>query len=135
VAGGFVLGVVVGVLLVGLLRLGNPEFPTVTAPSATLVPSESATASSSTTVAGGAGAEVNAACLRVIQEAREVYDIIGGVGTAAADVDLRQLNEIVRQLEPIRTRLGGDLSECQVDTSVSRAPAESPASPQMTPTR
>lgn len=135
VAGSFVLGVVVGVLLVGLLRLGNPEFPSATAPSATLVPSGSATASSSTTVGGGAEAQVNASCLRVIEEAQQVYDIITGVREAAADVDLRKLDEIVRQLQPIQTRLGSDLSECKVDTSVSRAPAESQTSPQVTPTR
>ena len=80
------------------------------------------------------GAQINAACLRVIDHAKEVHDILTGVGQATADVDLQRLDDMVRQLQPIEPELGRDLQQCQVDANLSGPPGGSGASPDPTGT-
>ena len=123
----FVVGVAVGVVTVGLLSSGVPNFPTASEPSATAPPTSAG--SSSAGGSAGASAEVNAACLRVISEAQELYDILTGVGPAAADVDLQRLDDIVRQLQPIQPRLQRDLEDCNVDTRLGGSSGTSSPSP------
>ena len=55
-------------------------------------------------VPGAASAEVNAACVRVINEAHDVSVILSEVGPAASEVDLQQLDDIVRRLQSIQPR-------------------------------
>jgi hypothetical protein len=129
----FVVGFVFGVVAVGLLNVTTPRFGTAGGPG-------------STPTAGGpppgggvpvvAEARVNAACLAVINEAQDVYTVLTGVDEAVTDVDLQALDDIVRRLQPIETRLGRDLQNCRVDTSVVSEPTGS-ATPQPTgtPTR
>jgi hypothetical protein len=74
-------------------------------------------------------ARVNAACLRVINEAQDVYRIISGLGEAANDVDLQRLDDIVRRLQPIEPRLARDLQECRVDTQLAGDPSAAPSTP------
>ena len=101
------------------------------APTSTTGPT--ANQSTATSTAGpSAGAHVNAACLRVIDHAKEVHDILAGVGEATADVDLQRLDDMVRQLQPIEPELGRDLQQCQVDANVSGPPGGSGASPDPT---
>lgn len=130
----FVVGVGLGVLLVGLLRLGTPTFPTATGPTATTTPA----AGSSSPAGAAAEARVNAACLRVLDEAQQISRILSGVDEATADVDLQRLDDIVRQLQPIEPRLARDLQDCRVDTSVGSGPTSSTSpdsrTPQPTPT-
>lgn len=128
----FVVGLVVGVIAVGLLSSGKPDFPTVAGSPDTRTSPFPTTA--------GASAEVNASCLEVINEAQELYNILNGVGEAAADVDLQRLDDIVRQLQPIQPRLQRDLQNCNVNTGVgsepgTSAPTPTPTVPQTTPTR
>jgi hypothetical protein len=131
----FVVGVVVGVLAVGLLDIRRPDFspPPGSAPSTTPSPA------GGQSVPGAASAEVNAACLRVINEAHDVSVILSEVGPAASAVDLQQLDDIVRQLQSIQPRLDRDLADCKVKTEIATPSAEPSASstpsPAATPTR
>lgn len=125
-----VVGVAVGVIATGLLRSDSPVAPTAPGPTAT--PATPSSQPSVDTTAGSAGAQVNAACLRVIQDAQEVYEIIAGVGEATADVDLQRLDDMVRQLQPIEPRLQRDLQDCNVATSAAPNPGQ--ATPTASPT-
>jgi hypothetical protein len=131
----------VGGVAIGLLSSGTRDTaPPTTTPATTAdKPSPAATAT-----VGAAEARVNAACLRVISEAQEVYDVLSGVGEAVDDVDLQRLDDMVRQLQPIEPCLKRDLEACNVDTSVERdldatsaspSPSGSHASASPTPTR
>jgi hypothetical protein len=121
----FVAGLVVGVLIVGFLYRTTPDFST--------APSASPTSPSPTggqSVPAAASAQVNAACLRVINEARDVSTILGEVGPAITAVNLQQLDDIVRRLQSIQSRLDDDLRDCKVDAQVSgtATPVPSPLS-------
>jgi hypothetical protein len=107
--GVFVGGVVVGVLLVGLLSAGTPDFA-----SQSLDNPASASPRPSARVEVAAQARVNAACLRVINEAQDVYSALTGLDEAVTDVDLGTLDDIVRRLQPIEPRLARDLQACEV---------------------
>ncbi len=126
----FVGGLVVGVLAVGLLTGTTPDFG-----------AGSGGAPSAPTTRGGvpvvAEARVNAACLSAINEAQDMYTVLTDVGPAAQDVDLQQLDDIVRRLQPIQGRLGPALQNCRVDTSVANNASEAPSTPlpTSTPTR
>lgn len=122
----FAIGMAVGAILLALLRPGVPETtptPTPTTGSGTGRPTATSAAESS------AGAQVNAACLRVIDHAKEVHDILTGVDEATADVDLQRLDDMVRKLQPIEPELGRDLQQCEVDANVGGSPGVSEASP------
>lgn len=123
----FVAGVVVGVLAVGLLSVGKPDF--VQAADSGATPRTGAPQPSDVPTAGVKGqAVVNLACLRVINEAQDVYTILAGVDQVVRDVDLQQLDDMVRRLQPVEPRLQQDLQDCRVDTSVQAGPtATSPA--------
>lgn len=128
----FVAGVVVGVLAVGLLSSGNPDFSSV---GRQPTPSSSAPSpGASGTVAVTGQAEVNAACLRVINAAQDVYTILAEVDDAASATDLQQLDDIVRRLEPIQPRLEQGLRDCRVQTGVAGGvgSASSPGQPPAT---
>ena len=131
----FVAGLVVGVLTVGLLNATTPDF---------LAQSPGAAEPTSGSGRGGPGtvpvtaeARVNAACLRVINEAQDVSTILTGVDDAVTDVDLQQLDDIVRQLQPLQPRLQRDLLDCQVDTGLATGQNptrdSTPASPEPSP--
>ena len=81
-----------------------------------------------------AEARVNAACLAVINEAQDMYNVLTGLGQAVKDVDLAQLDDIVRRLQPIEARLGQDLQACEVETGIVTNPTGSappePSTPQ-----
>lgn len=115
--GTFVAGVAVGVVGLGLLS-GSPAASTSTGQersgSARTVP---------TTVPVTATARVNEACLRVINDAQAVYSVLSGTGQLEPDVDLQQVDDLVRRLEPLQPRLEQDLPACQVSI------AEPPVTP------
>jgi hypothetical protein len=113
----FVVGFVFGIIAVGLLRLGTPEFGAQPGPGGgtaapTLAPSPGGT------VPVVAEARVNAPCLAVINSAQDMYIILTGLDEAVTDVDLQALDDIVRRLQPIEARLGQDLPRCEVDTGI-----------------
>lgn len=130
------VGIVVGVLAVGLLNVTTPDFEVGNAQTGS-----NPTSRPSFQIA--AEARVNAACLRVINEAQDVYQVLGDVGDAATEVDLRRLDDLVQRLQPVEPRLEADLANCSVDTSVTDpAPGSPPPgtplptpSPTSSPTR
>jgi hypothetical protein len=107
----FLAGTVAGVLVVGLLSSGTPDFVRASREAAANAPTPSDPAQFPVT----SEARVNAACLRVINAAQDISTILSGVDEATNDVDLQRLDDIVRQLQPIENRLRADLTECQVD--------------------
>lgn len=116
----FGVGVVVGVIAVGLLSAGKSDFPS----SGSTLPSTAATGEPTSPAAGASAvAQVNPACLQVINEAQQISNILAGVGNAAADVDLQRLDDIVRQLQPIQPKLQRDLKVCRVSADVGYGPA------------
>jgi hypothetical protein len=128
----FVAGFVFGVLAVGLLSAGTPEFGTGAVPGAGTQQTMPPTPGGSVPVV--AEARVNAACLSVINEAQDMYTVLSGLEQAITDVDMQQLDDIVRRLQPIQTRLGQDLQRCEVDTGIVTNPTEGtppqPSTPQ-----
>jgi len=120
-------GLLVGVLVAALLLAATPQFGTGPDQQAPGGAEEQPTGRS--TVPVTAEARVNAACLRVINEAQDVVRVLSGADEAVSDVDLQRLDDIVRRLQPIETRLQRDLRACRVDTSVSAGSTASPASP------
>jgi hypothetical protein len=119
-------GLLLGVLTAALLLATTPQFGTSPDQQASRDPNQQPTSRS--TVPVTAEARVNAACLRVINEAQDVVRILSGADQAVTDVDLQRLDDIVRRLQPIETRLHKDLHACRVDTSVSGASTTSPTS-------
>ena len=118
----FVAGVAIGVLIVGFLNMSTSDFPAAqsapsTSPSPVVGQSEPAAAS----------AQVNAACLRVINHAQDVATILSEVGPAITAVNLQQLDDIVRRLQSIQTRLEVDLRNCKVNAEVNSTPTAAPS--------
>ena len=111
------VGLVAGVLLVGLLDTGRPDFATAAAEQGA---SSGATSTSQPgDIPIAAEARVNAACLRVINEAQAVTGVLTGVPGATQDVDLQRLDDIVRRLQPLQPRLAQDLRDCRVSAGTS----------------
>lgn len=118
----FVVGLLVGALLVGLLS-GYPavspgasgvEEPSVDEPGAA-EPDDADTPES----AGATGQiAVNASCLRTINAAQDVFEAVQGLGEALTELDAGRLDEIVRQLQPLQRRLQSDLEDCDVDGQI-----------------
>lgn len=116
VAGTFVLGLFAGAIVLGLLQEGPPSaFPDPASPSAAGPSDEPAPSPSP-----GATAEigVNEACLRVVNQTRDVLDAIQGLGESAADLNIAGVDEAIRQLQPLEGRLREDLDACEVDTAL-----------------
>jgi hypothetical protein len=127
----FILGAIVGVLTVGLLGVTWPDFRSTQTGAASATPSP--TGGQSVPVV--ASAQVNAACLRVINDAQDVSIMLSEVGPAASAVNLQQLDDIVRRLQSIQPLLKRDLADCRVEPSAGGTPsAEPPSSPTPVPT-
>jgi hypothetical protein len=125
----FVGGVVIGVLLVGVLSAGTPDFVTANREAAA-----SASPSPSSSVEVAAEARVNAACLRVINDAQDVYSALAELDEALNDVDLGALDDIVRRLQPVEPRLARDLQDCEVIVEAAGSDATpGPSNPSSSP--
>ena len=124
----FVLGLLVGALTVGLLDEGpvvvttseSPEDGA--APAGPSLPDEDASARF----------VVSGACLRAVNAAQDTLSLLDDVGQAAAELDAATLDEIVRGLMPLQTRLQTGLEACQVAAEVSGGAGE-PGSPSADP--
>ncbi|WP_346620249.1 hypothetical protein [Blastococcus montanus] len=113
----FVLGMIVGAVTLGLLR-EDPPLPAAAAEA----PPDSAEESpgAAPTPSPGASAEitVNEACLRVVNETQDLVDVIEGLGSSAADLDIAGVDQSIRRLQPLETRLRADLAACEADTDL-----------------
>ncbi len=112
----FVVGLLAGALLVGLLSGGGTVIPAGTGDAA------------ATTAPGGADASpadpagevvVNAACLRTVNAAQDVFDVVDDLGEALSELNAGRLDQIVRQLQPLQDRLQVNLAECNVAAEIS----------------
>jgi hypothetical protein len=121
----FVVGFVLGVIAVGLLNLGTPEFAAQAGPGAGTAAPTTVAPSPGGSVPVVAEARVNAACLAVINDAQDMYAVLTGLDEAITDVDLQALDDIVRRLQPIEARLGRNLQGCEVDTGIVTNPTGS----------
>jgi hypothetical protein len=86
----------------------------------------------------GASAEiaVNEACLRVVNETRDVLDAIQELGDSAAELDIAGVDQAIRMLQPLESRLRADLAACEVDSTLPgdlAAPLPSGSSPPTAP--
>lgn len=113
-------GLLVGVLLVGVLSVTNPSF---VQEKDAAVADPAAQPSSQSTIEVEAQAQVNSACLRVINEAQDVFSILSDANQAVTEVDLKRLDDMVRRLDPIQQRLEQDLIDCEIKTSAGSSPA------------
>jgi hypothetical protein len=118
----FVAGIVIGVLIVGFLDWSTSDFS-----AAQSAPSTSPSPGVGQSEPAAASAQVNAACLRVINHAQDISTILSEVGPAITAVNLQQLDDIVRRLQSIQTRLEVDLRDCKVNAEVSGTPTAVPS--------
>ncbi len=123
----FAVGIGVGVLLVGLLGSGTPSLGSQAPPSPSSGPGASASPSVVTSSTGGAGVSANAACIEALRDARNVYDVVNGIGTAISPPDFSQLDSIVRKLQPLQPQLQNHLRDCNITTGVGGPATASPS--------
>lgn len=126
----FVLGLFVGALTVGILG-GEP-----------VVVQEAATpqggdpAAGPSVPAGDAAAQfiVNGDCLGAFNAAQDSLLLVDDVARGAAELDAAALDETVRRLMPLQTRLQSGLEACQVAVEVTGGgTGEEPADPSASP--
>ena len=126
-AGTFLLGLVAGVLLLGLLGT-EPAAPTAQEAAAGPGPVGPRTA----TAEGTGRVEVNAACLRAINAAQDIAAAVEDLGTAAAVLDAAQLDEVIRRLQPLQDRLQENTAECEATGTTPSESAPGSATPSPT---
>jgi len=130
-AGTFVIGLIVGGVLVGLLSGGGSDVPIATG---TPAPASGGPGFSGAPIPTTAGATaeivVNDACLDALNAAEDVSGTVDDLSQAAADVNLAQLDEVIRRLQPLAPRLQEGLQACHV---VTRLPDGSTVSGTPTP--
>ena len=72
---------------------------------------------------------MNAACLRTVNAAQDVFDVVEDLGEALSEFNAGRLDQVVRQLQPLQDRLQVNLAECDVAAQISEAgeePGEEP---------
>ena len=105
----FVLGLLVGALAVGVLG-GDPV---VVQTSATLPDGDAATGPTLPAEDAAAQFVVSGACLTAVNAAQDTLLLVDDVGRGAADLDAAALDETVRRLMPLQTRLESGLEACR----------------------
>lgn len=119
-AGGvFVVGLLVGVVIAGLLIRSTPAALTTDgAADPSGVATSEASSDGTATSSGGASVEiiVNEECLRAINEAEDAYNTIDRIASAIGEFDLATLDGIIRELQPLQAALRADVTACQVKT-------------------
>ena len=118
----FVLGLVVGAVTVSLLSddpvvvAGDPVAADGGESDRGLPPEDAA-----------AEFVVSGACLGAVNAAQDTLLVLDDVGEAATELDAARLDEIVRGLMPVQTRLDAGLDACRV--AVDLEPGTAPVSP------
>ena len=126
----FVVGLAIGAVVAGLLGAD----PVVVRVSEGPVAGDAATGP--TLPAGDAAAQfvVSGACLSAVNAAQDTLLLVDDVGRGAADLDAAALDETVRRLMPLQTRLQSGLEACRVATEISGGGTGEPTDPSGTPT-
>lgn len=112
-----VVGLFVGGIVVGLLSSGSSTSQA-GSPTGGGAPSVSGSPRASVSPSSGATAQINVndACLRAINAAQDAYAALNDVGDAARQLNATRLDEIVRRLQPLQSRLRNDVQACRVVT-------------------
>ena len=122
----FVVGLFAGALLVGVLAGGAAIPSGADAVGAPTTASTGAQPSDSGAPAGATGeVAVNAACLRAVNAAQDVFDVVQNLGEALSSFNAGRLDEIVRELQPLQERLRSNLQDCDVATTITGGDAGS----------
>ena len=125
----FVVGLFAGALLVGVLAGGAAIPPGADAAGGPTAESTGAQRSDSGAPAGATGeVAVNAACLRAVNAAQDVFDVVKDLGEALSSFNAGRLDEIVRELQPLQERLRSNLEACDVATTITGGDAGGAAS-------
>lgn len=137
----FVVGLLVGGVLVGIVAVRSTQVPAASGdPAMASSPASSPAAASSPSAAASAEVQVNQACLRSINAAQDVYQQLGDLGDAARNLDAARLDEVIQNLQPLQQRLRDNLPACQVTTrlpdgsAITGAPEDSAAPSGASPT-
>ncbi|MGY2127592.1 hypothetical protein [Blastococcus sp. SYSU DS0617] len=127
----FVVGLLAGALLVGLLSGGGTVPPAATGDATgTTAPGDADASPGDEPVDTAGEVVVNAACLRTVNAAQDVFDVVDDLGEALSELNAGRLDQIVRQLQPLQDRLEVNLAECNVAaeiTEVDEEPGSGPA--------
>ena len=117
VAPAFVLGLFAGAVILGLIREDPPPVPG-TAAEAPAGSGESPSGGAAPTPGARAEFTVNDDCLRVVNATQDLVEALGDLGSAAADLDISGLDQAIRRLQPLETRLREDLEGCETDATL-----------------
>lgn len=115
-AGALVVGLFAGGILVGLLSAGSSDRQAGSATGATPSVATSPQASASPSSGATAQINVNDACLRAVNAAQDASVALNDIGDAARQLNATRLDEIVRRLQPLQSRLRDDVQACRVLT-------------------
>lgn len=123
-AGTFVIGIVAGAIIAGLLSEGSSVAVTGSPAASAASSSSSASVAAAASAAASSSAQaepsktaqviVSDECLRAINAAQDAYAAINQIADAVKNIDLSALDGIIRQLQPLQSRLQNDIKDCQV---------------------
>ncbi|GAA5029553.1 hypothetical protein GCM10023258_26040 [Terrabacter aeriphilus] len=113
----FLVGLLLGGVVIGVLRPGTPDAtagvsPSSSAPTSDAGPTGTRAASTATVV-------VPAECLEVAQDSQSLVELTKEAAGAARDLDAGKLSEVVRQIDTAQTTLRTHADACRaVDASL-----------------
>lgn len=102
-----VIGVVIGGIIVAVFGSGDH----ITVRQATVLPPKS-TAGPSVSSPSGATLQLNADCLRALNDAQSGYNALSGFAAAVRSLDAGALDNIVRKVQQAQRGLSRDLRSC-----------------------
>jgi hypothetical protein len=125
-AGAFVAGLLLGAVLVGLLSQDTVVVAAPVPRDEDVVPSGPA-AGGGTTEGGATGqVTIDDDCLRAVNAAQDVADLVDEMGEAIAALDAARMDEVVRGLQPLQRRLQGSVQTCDVRAGASAGSTADP---------
>ncbi len=131
----FLVGLVLGGVVIGALRSGDTSTTAPPTPSASsAVPDSSA---STTTAPAVATVVVPAECLQVADDSRGLVDLTQQAAAAVRDLDAAKLSDLVRQIDTAQTTLRQHADACRaVEASIDTGatPSETTLTPGATTT-
>lgn len=107
----FVVGLFVGGVVVALAGLGQGSSDQTSAPPSSAPDARLPSPTPSPTGAG-ASVQVNASCLRAVNDAQAVAQALAGLGTAVRNLDAGTLDRIVQQENVLQLRLQAEIKAC-----------------------